>query len=244
MKKTLAAVVNHNLPVMTDKLWESLYPYRRDDYDMILIDNGSREDGKSKYTTHETGHNTYYGGALNIMFQHFLDSDEYDSLTFIQNDLIIQGSNYIRSLRKELKGDYKIISPCGLQIESQCKWRQMHCWNSTKVRDVKWVDGIAPLYHKDFIEEVRQFSDELIYGWGQDVLSGIICKEKGWKIGVVDWCPVIHHSAHTYKEGKSDIDLTEYCQRAEGAMFNYFQSNNLMDKFNKYREYGANYYYK
>ena len=76
MKKTLAAVVNHNLPVMTDKLWESLYPYRRDDYDMILIDNGSREDGKSKYTTHETGHNTYYGGALNIMFQHFLDSDE------------------------------------------------------------------------------------------------------------------------------------------------------------------------
>ena len=41
--------------------------------DMILIDNGSREDGKSKYTTHETGHNTYYGGALNIMFQHFLD---------------------------------------------------------------------------------------------------------------------------------------------------------------------------
>ena len=72
----------------------------------------------------------------------------------------------------------------------------------------------------------------------------MICEENGWKIGVADWCPVIHHSAHTYKEGKSDINLTEYCQRAEGAMFNYFQSNNLMDKYNKYRKYGMEYEYK
>ena len=36
------------------------------DYDMMLIDNGSKSDGKSKYTTHETGQNTYFGGALNI----------------------------------------------------------------------------------------------------------------------------------------------------------------------------------
>ena len=244
MKKTLAVVINHNLPDMTDQLWESLYPHRGDDYDLILMDNGSREDGKSKYTTHETGQNTYYGGALNIMFQAFLDSNEYDSLIFLQNDLIIQGSNFIKSLRKEMVGDYKIISPCGLQVESQCKWKQMHCWNSTKVRDVKWVDGIAPMYHRDFIEKVGQFSDELIYGWGQDVLSGIICKENGWKIGVVDWCPAIHYSAHTYKQGKSDLNLTEYCQKAEGAMFNYFQSNNLMDKFHKYREYAAGYKYE
>ena len=35
---------------------EELKPYERDDYDLILIDGGSRnEGGKSKYTTHETG---------------------------------------------------------------------------------------------------------------------------------------------------------------------------------------------
>ena len=47
--KTLVVIYNHNLPGMTDNLWESLYPHRRDDYDMMLIDNGSKEDGKSKY---------------------------------------------------------------------------------------------------------------------------------------------------------------------------------------------------
>ena len=52
--KTLAVIYNHNMPEITDSLWESLKPYERDDYDLILIDNGSRDDRKSKYTTHET----------------------------------------------------------------------------------------------------------------------------------------------------------------------------------------------
>ena len=207
--KTLVVIYNHNLPDMTNNLWEALYPHRRDDYDMILIDNGSKEDGKSKYTTHETGQNTYFGGALNIALDYFLSSDKYV-----------------------------------LQNESQCKWKYMHCWNSTKVRDVKWVDYQAPLLHRDFIEKVKQFPDELIYGWGQDVLSGVICEDNNWKVGVLDWCPLIHYSAHTYKQGKSDLNLTEYCQNAERGMFGYFHSNNLMDRFNKFRELSADYSYE
>ena len=242
--KTLVVIYNHNLPDMTNNLWEALYPHRRDDYDMILIDNGSREDGKSKYTTHETGQNTYFGGALNIALDYFLSSNDYDSLLSLNNDLVIQGDNFVRSLRKELIGDYKIISPCVLQNESQCKWKYMHCWNSTKVRDVKWVDYQAPQLHRDFIEKVKQFPDELIYGWGQDVLSGVICEDNNWKVGVLDWCPLIHYSAHTYKQGKSDLNLTEYCQNAEQGMFGYFQSNNLMDRFNEFRELSAGYIYE
>ena len=244
MSKTLVVIYNHNLPSMTDNLWESLYPYRRDEYDMILIDNGSTTDGKSKYTTHETGQNCYFGGALNIALQYFLDSGEYDSLLSLNNDLILQGPNFVRTLRDEMfKGDYKIISPSVLQIESQCKWKYMHCWNTPSTRDVKWVDFQAPLIHKDFIKKIQQYPAELIYGWGQDLLSGVICEQNNWKVGVVDKCPVIHYSARTYKEGKSDLDLTTYCRNAEGGMFNYFQNKNLMDKFNEFRHLSANYKY-
>ena len=100
MNKTLVVIYNHNLPSMTDSLWESLEPYKRDDYDMILIDNGSTPEGKSKYTTHETGQNCYFGGAINIAFQYFLESKEYDSLLSLNNDLVVQGDNFVRSLRK------------------------------------------------------------------------------------------------------------------------------------------------
>lgn len=243
--KTLAVIYNHNMPEITDKLWESLKPYERDDYDLIIIDNGSKPENISKYTTYKTGENTYFGGALNIALQFFLENDQYDSLLSLNNDLILQGPNFVRTLRKEmLDGEYKIVSPSVLQVNNQCKWKYMHCWNSEGTREVKWVDFQAPLLHRDFIERINQFPLELIYGWGQDVLSGIICEQEGWKVGVVDKCPLIHHSAQTYKEGKSDLDLTTYCRNAEGGMFNYMQKQGLMDKFNKFRELSANYSYE
>ena len=242
--KTLAVIYNHNMPEITDSLWESLKPYENDDYDLILIDNGSRDDRKSKYTTHETGQNTYFGGALNIALQFFLESGNYDSLLSLNNDLILQGPNFIKTLRDEmLQGDYKIVSPCVLQVNNQCKWKYMHCWNSDGARDVKWVDFQAPLIHKDFIEHIQQFPNELIYGWGQDVLSGIICEQQGWKVGVIDKCPLIHHSAQTYKSGASDIDLTTYCRNAETNMFGYFEKQNLLHIFNEYRTLSAEYSY-
>ena len=248
MLKTLAVIYNHNLPEMTDKLWEELKPYERDDYDLILIDNGSREDGKSKYTTHETGQNTYFGGALNIALDFFTMSEQYDSLLSLNNDLVLQGNNFVRTLREEMfykdSLTYKIISPSVLQVENQCKWKYMHCWNSDEIRQVKWVDFQAPLIHKDFIRVYPQFPDELVYGWGQDVLSGILCEKQGWKVGVVDRCPLIHHSAHTYKSGVSDLDLQTYCQNAEQGMFGYMQSQGLMDKFMKFRELSAGYSYE
>ena len=246
--KTLAVIYNHNLPEMTDRLWEELKPYERDDYDLILIDNGSREDGKSKYTTHETGQNTYFGGALNIALDFFTMSEQYDSLLSLNNDLVLQGNNFVRTLREEMfykdSLTYKIISPSVLQVENQCKWKYMHCWNSEEIRQVKWVDFQAPLIHKDFIRVYPQFPDELVYGWGQDVLSGILCEKQGWKVGVVDRCPLIHHSAHTYKSGVSDLDLQTYCKNAEQGMFGYMQSNGLMGKFLEFRELSANYVYE
>jgi len=245
MEKTLAVIYNHNLPEMTDRLWEELKPYERDDYDLILIDNGSREDGKSKYTTHETGQNTYFGGALNIALDFFTMSGTYDSLLSLNNDLVLQGNNFVKTLREEMfNNDFKIVSPSVLQVENQCKWKYMHCWNSDKIREVKWVDFQAPLIHKDFIRVYPQFPDELVYGWGQDVLSGILCEKQGWKVGVVDRCPLIHHSAHTYKSGVSDLDLQTYCQNAEQGMFGYMQSNRLMEKFLEFRELSANYVYE
>ena len=97
--KTLVVIYNHNLPDMTNNLWESLHPYRRDDYDMILIDNGSTEDGKSKYTTHETGQNTYFGGALNIALDYFLSSNEYDSLLSLNNEHSLFIRNHLFSIK-------------------------------------------------------------------------------------------------------------------------------------------------
>ena len=243
--KTLAVIYNHNLPEATDQLFESLHQPKNQSYDLIVLDNGSTEEGKSKYTTYETGQNTYFGGALNLAMELFLKNKQYDSLLSLNNDLYVHGYNFVNSLRKVMfEENYKIVSPCVLQAKKdQVKWKYMHCWNSLQVREVKWVDFQAPLLHRDLVEKINQFSLDLIYGWGQDVYSGIVCEQNDWKVGVLDSVPVIHYSAQTYKEGKSDLDLQTYCQNAERGMATFFQKNNLINTFYNFRELSANYSY-
>lgn len=243
--KTLAVIYNHNHPEITDQLFESLYQPNSKEYDLIVLDNGSADENKSKYTTYETGQNTYFGGALNLAMQLILEDDQYDSLLSLNNDLFVHGPNFVSSLRKVMfEEDYKIVSPCVLQAQkNQVKWKYMHCWSSKETRDVKWVDFQAPLLHRDLIQHINQFSLDLIYGWGQDVYSGIVCESEGWKVGVLDWVPVIHYSAQTYKDGKSDIDLTTYCQNAERGMAKFFYENNIIEKVNHFRQLSAEYTY-
>ena len=228
MSKTLAVILNHNLPDETDKLYESLKPHEKDDYDLVVVENGCQDGGKSKYSTFTLDENVYFGGGLNIMFQYIIDNKEYDSLLFLNNDIIVHGYNFVKSLREEMfENDFKIISPTIFQpTHDQGFWFTMHNWNSKTTRQVKWVDFNAPLIHRDLIEHIGQFDSELMYGWGIDMLCGMKCEDKGWKVGVCDFIPILHLVAQTTKKGKSDITFDEYCNRADADMKNYFLRNN------------------
>ena len=246
MGKTLVVIYNHNMPDLTDQLFESLKPYENGLYDTVIIDNGSKSEGKSKYTTFETESNCYFGGALNLAMELFKDNDQYDSMISLNNDIILHGFNYVKEMRKVMfEQDYTILSPCVLQPEKgQCHWKSMLNWGATQVRDVKWVDFQAPMIHRRYLDVMPQFPNELMYGWGQDILSGIVCDENNWKVGVLDWLPIIHFSAFTYRSEKSDLKVSEYSQKAEGNMFKYFQDNNLIPKVAEFRNASENYKYE
>lgn len=243
--KTLVVIYNHNMADLTDQLYESLKPYENGLYDVFVLDNGSKPENKSKYTSFETEYNCYFGGALNLAMQLFKQEEQYDSFLSLNNDIILHGPNFVKEMRRLMfEEDYTILSPCVLQPEkSQCHWKSVHNWGASKVRPVKWVDFQAPMIHRRYLDVMPQFPDELMYGWGQDLVSGITCEQQGWKVGVVDWLPIIHFSAFTYKSEKSDLKVTEYSQKAEKGMFTYLLENNLQEKANEFREHSANYSY-
>lgn len=241
--KTLVIILNYNMPKLTDQLYRSLEPFEGKSYDLHVLDNCSPKEGKSQYTTLESDANCYFGGALNLAFQLFKSEEQYDSLMFLNNDVILHGYNYVEEMRNTMfKDGYTILSPSMLQPEeNQCFWRQMHNYNSRVVRDVKWVDFFAPMFNRSFLQYTDQFPNDLMFGWGQDVLSGVICEEKGLKIGVLDWCPVIHMSSLTFRDGKGGVSNSEYSMRAERDMWTYFQSINKVDKLKQFRDWGRNY---
>jgi GT2 family glycosyltransferase len=246
MSKTLAVILHYNTPEMTDRLYEQLKPYEGADYELVVLDNGSPEDGRSKYTNYRCSENVYFGGGLNLAMNILLENPQYDSLLFLNSDLIVHGYRFVKTLRKEMfEGGYKIISPAVIQPEkSQCHWPTMHCWNSDVVRDVPWIDFQCPLIHRDLIEKINQFDTDLIFGWGIDVYSGVICNENGWKQGVVDYCPAIHLSNVTVQKNQDNPIIKNYNVYAEQGMVKFFKKIEKINEWGKLRTQAQNYKYE
>lgn len=242
MEKTLAVILHYNSVKYTDALYEMLKPYEKEDYDLIVIDNGSNEDKISKYATFKLEENTYYGGGLDVTMNYFINNKQYDSMILLNSDLIIHGYNFIKALRNELFAEEDLVSVSGCVIQpekNQCHWKAIHNWGSKQIRYVPWVDYQCSLLKRKFVEEIKEFGSK--FGWVQDIMTGIVCEDKGWKIGVCDWLPVIHFGNGSVKENSNDPIISKYNQLAEQEMIQYFQEKNLWNRFLEQRIKGENY---
>lgn len=241
MSKSLVVILHYNAVRYTDALYEMLKPYERSDYDLVVIDNGSDEGKSSKYTTYRSDENTGYGGGLDMSLRLFIDSPEYDSFVILNSDLIIHGYNFIKNLREQLfkHNDVMLMSAVVIQPEkNQCFWKQMHCWNSTEIRYVPFVDYQCVLMKREFAEKVQSFGSK--YGWVQDLMSGIICEDNNWKIGICDWLPIIHIGNGTVKDNPH---LSNYNVLAQQEMDDYFIKNGWIDRVNKLKSKSIGYTY-
>lgn len=258
MSKTAAIILNHNMPDYTDMLYESLKPYERYDYDLFVLDNASKPEGKSKYTSFELEQNVYFGGGLNASMQFVKENPKYDSLLFLSNDLTIHGYEFVRTLRDEMFEEifmgkygaqevkYDIVSPTFYNIEAnqQCHWKCMHSRCSSEIRQVPYSDFQCPLISRRLIEAVGEIDSDLIWGWGPDWLFALTAKKLGYKIGVVDRCCVLHHNSLTVKRGVAGIDIPTYCRNAEAGMYKFFQKTGLYNEYMNLRNETQQYEYK
>jgi len=248
--KTLAIILNHNLPEYTDRLFENLNNPGNDHYDLVVMDNGSKPEFTSIHTTIKFEKNLYWGGAINEAFRIVLENDIYDSLLFLNNDIEVNGKIIVQELRKELfSGDFVIVSPC---IAGDARpWKQMQNWGSKTTRCVNWIDNQAPLIHRKLIEVIRKFDDDLYYGWGQEFICYDICYERNWKIGVCDHLSILHFAKQTlfqrrlFKDFNGESIPTEYMEfedKAWESYASYFSKHPLrVGTFEELRAYGENY---
>jgi len=243
--KTCAFILNCNLPDYTDFLYESLKPYERTDYDLFVIDNGSSKEGKSKHTSLELEENVYFGGGFNAAMQYTLESKEYDSMMFLNNDLTVHPYNFVEGLREEMLSGYDIVSPSFYNVEpnKQCHWKSMHSWSAKDTRPVDYIDFQCPLISRRLLEEVKEISSDLLYGWGVCFYFALLAKQKGWKLGMVDRCCVLHHNSLTVKRGVAGLDIPTYCRLAEEGQYKFFQKNNLLQDYTQLRTKAQTYEY-
>ena len=257
MAKTLAIILNHNLPEYTNWLYYSLRKHQDDTYDLVVMDNGSKPEQIPKYAQIKFEKNLFWGGALNEAFRLMLQDSAYDSLLFLNNDLELTPDIFVRSLRHELIANYfAIVSPC-IAGKPQ-PWRQMMNWGSPRPRIVKWIDNQAPMFHRKIIEAIGQFPQELYIGWGQDMICNDVCRDHNWKIAVCDHICILHYGKQTLLKNQlfsletepdknqtsAAVPWEDYKSEAIRTRDAYFKSNPLKyESFDELVEYGLNYQY-
>lgn len=242
--KTLAVILNHNLPDYTDMLYESLKPYERNDYDLVVLDNGSTPEGASKYTAYKSDTNVYFGGGFQAASDIVLNSVLYDSLLFLNNDLTVFGPEFVRTLKEAMYiEECHVVSPCFFNIEptGQCHWKTMHNWGHRSPRHVPFVDLQAPLIHRDMLKALGRAGEENFIGWGIDAYIAIIARRNNWKMAVLDYVSMLHHNSLTVKKGVAGMTMQQYCQRAEESQRDFFLRHNLVREFLEVRQLGEAY---
>lgn len=256
MSKTAVIILNCNLPDYTDMLVESLLPYRKDEYDVMVFDNGSTPEGMSKYTTYRSETNGFFGGGFESARQITLSNPEYDSLLFMNNDLTVHGMGFVKALRNAMllasglitdwnrptTYMFDVVSPCFFNIEpqGQCHWKTMWNWGRG-LRTVPFVDMQAPMMSRRLLEAMGETDPLLQYGWGIDVYMAHICRSNGWKMAVCDNVSMLHHNSLTVKRGVAGIDIPTYCRNAEDGQRRFFSKKNLLREFNEIRNLGERY---
>jgi len=244
----LVATMNVNQPALTNNLVQQIQRETKLDFEIMVLENGATE--KSSYSTHSTDKNYFFGGGLNLIFDYYLNETKHEWLMVLNNDLIFNVSNFLSKMVSEAESfDLCTLSPSVTNASiDQCYWKQMHNWMSGNTRTVEWVDFQAPLLRRDICSIVNQYPVELIYGWGNDILTGMIAADHGLKTGVTDIVCMTHLNSQTINKGVVDLDgnlLTnqEYCRRAETGMMEYMQSSGRWETFMRFRHNAANYSY-
>lgn len=236
----LVAILNHNLPHLTDNLatWISKDSSVKE---LMVVDNGSNMEEPARSTTHRLEENIFFGGGVNAIFEAFLQTD-HEYLYILNNDLLVHNNFVTKSLRAAKANDLALYSPAVINASvEQCHWKQMLNQGTDVVRDVKWIDWQAPLLRRDLVETIQSFPLELIYGWGLDFYSGMVAEDNGLRVGVDDNNTVTHLNSQTFKQNKINIGVSEFCRLAEGNMNSYFSTSQYAERYQQYRDHGANY---
>lgn len=237
----LVATLNHNLPDLTDNLVDQL---KRDPFfescELMVVDNGSQEH-LAKYTTHELGENIFFGGGFNAVLEYFLQTD-HDYLYFLNNDLIFHGNSFLStSIKEAKKSNASVYSPSIINASiEQCHWKQMWNWG-IGLREVMWIDFQSPLLRRDVLEIIKQYPEELIYGWGLDFYTGYVTKTHNLKTIVSDTNTICHLNSQTFKRNKINIGISEFCRQAETRMNDYFMNSELATLYKELRTHGEKY---
>lgn len=172
------AVLTYNQPRLVGDLCDIFGPY------LLVIDNGSTI--PIPYVTTRVPENRYFSGGWNYAMKEIdadwvaMLNDDIEAITLEMIDELIDDAE---------RNNFDVISPA-----MNGPHQHMNA-NGTGLRQVPFIDWVAPIIRKKAWDDVGGFN-EAFPGYGSDLDIAYRLRQKGYRLGVSD-VHVIHHMGGT-----------------------------------------------
>ncbi|PIZ00052.1 MAG: hypothetical protein COY63_00110, partial [Candidatus Huberarchaeum crystalense] len=227
--KVSIIILNYNSEDYTIQALESMKDTDYDNYEIILIDNGSNENSRAKLKKSlgkfkkviykEISPNRGVGGGFKAGAQ---EASNPDYILFINNDIKITHNNWINSLIEVAKNNVGIVGcklvysdgtlqHAGGKINFLTPFFAMHIGIRddpekevyNKVIDVDYVTGAAMLIKTEIIKQLNGFEDLFLPMYYEDTDFCIRAKKVGYPIRYTPNVKIIHFESSTTKKATS-----------------------------------------
>ena len=208
---------------MTDECIDAIYKAGTQNYELLLIDNGSIPGYVADHINA-----TLIRNEINLGFPKAINQGvkaaKGDIVVLLNNDVIVT-SGWTEKLIRAL-GPYSIVGPmtnycAGLQRvtipcyqneqelnEQATKWEDEY---AGEIQEVNWVIGFCMAFKKSLWDEVGPFDESLWPCSGEELIFCMDARKKGHRIGIVKDCYVHHYGSQTFKT--MDVDYNAICKR-------------------------------
>ena len=223
MKKKVATIIlNRNLPVITNNLYEHIEKYDSKLTDIFVVDAGSNNDNISKYTTwHVDDPEVVNNGLRYCRGMNFALSElwknknfaHYDAFFLLTNDTELENKSSISKLINIMEENQSIgiLSPCGSQ------WGERLLLEEQTLKFFWYIHNSAFFLRRQFIESIcnKESPDTMNFIFDGNNFRGYQADtELIAKAYINDWSAaitseVIVNENESYLLNKSDLIKTE-----------------------------------
>lgn len=164
MKRIATIILNRNLPIPTNHLYEHLKFYDGDVGDVFILEAGSDPDNLSKYYSWYAEdpdiriHGLRYGRGMNFALLKLLQEGlwhQYEAFFLLTNDTELSKSKTLEPLLFELEKHKRVgvLSPCSK------RWGERFLLEAQPTKYFWFIHNHALLLRRTFVEEIMETDD-------------------------------------------------------------------------------------
>lgn len=164
MKKTATIILNRNLPVVSDQLYDLIQKNNKEDTDIFVVESGSSKENLSKhYTWHANWEESLeyglrYPRGFNYALTQLLKEGKYQQYSYfflVCNDAEFEEKPIIRTLEQEMEKHPRvgILSPCSPD------WGEYNLLQPDSTKYFWYINNTAWFVRRDYIDSVREMEE-------------------------------------------------------------------------------------